>query len=834
MLHFPLYSLFSEVRRALRVLRKSHRFTLAVVLTLAIGIASNTLIFGIAQSVFFPRIPYPDFSRLVYVSQAYPGSPEGGGQFGYAFYKDILEQNRSFDSLAAYQVSGPVALTDGNQPVRLAVTYCTPNYFTLLGVPTALGRVFNEKEDRFGSADPVVVLSYSFWRRQFSGSPDIVGHTIHLNARPFTVIGVTSQAFRDSLYEQWHGEEGNAWIPLGLSYTMTGYANPNDRVGAILWGIGRLKPGVSVADARDDLSALAKHFEQVYPDSFRGYGLVARSLRDQLLGQFYAPATVLSAASAFLLLIACANVGNLLFARLLSRQWELAVRSALGASPLRLARQLLLENLVLLVFAAVPGVLLARWAAVVLQSWAAVHLPTVIRLQTSNQVMLASIAVSVVTGLLFGVVPALVGSRIQLSDVLNQSGRQGASLGRRKGQKLLVVAEVALALVLLAASGLIVASFRKLASTDLGFNTKNLLTLRLDLRSAKYSEPEARARFARSLVETLQPLPGVDSVTLWGPSMLGRASWVYIAYPEGRQPEDPEARLMMERHSVNPGALQNLGIPLLVGREFTWQDTLTTPFVAVISEGVAKKLWPSEDPIGRRMRSAEGNFPWVTVVGVARDAHHTQRMDLNDAAAGIRPLGLGPQYDVYFPYEQRPNQGVTMGIRTSSDLAGVSRTIRDAVLSLDPDLPVYDLVLLDERLEAQVAPVRTMAILSSAYALLSLFLAAFGLFAVLAHDVSQRTHEIGIRMALGSHSLGILKLILREGFVLTLLGLAGGFVGAYFATRSIQALLFGVTPMEPAVFALIAILLMLVALFACWIPARRAMRLDPMVALRDQ
>jgi putative ABC transport system permease protein len=829
-----LLSWLSELRLALRVLLKSRRFTVAVIFTLAIGIASNTLIFSVAESVFLRPMPYPDSSRLVYVSQAYPGFPEGGGQFAYPFYRDILGQNRSFDSLAAYQVTGPLALTDGGQPVRVSVTYCTPNYLTLLGMRTAVGRLFQEQEDRFGGGEPVVVLSYGFWQRQFSGAKDIVGHTIHLNDRSFTVIGVASQEFRDSLYEQEHGEEGNAWIPLGLAYSMTGFAGPTDRIGGILWGIGHLKEGVSVADARADLSTLAKQFEKVHPDTFRGYGLVARPLKDQLLGQFYAPATVLSAASVFLLLIACANVGNLLLARLLARQRELAVRAALGASPSRLARHLLLENLLLLFLAAVPGVMLSRWGAMALQSWALVHLPTVIHLEAGSEVLVISLGISLITGLLFGVAPALLGARVDVSDSLNQSGRQGASLGRRKGQKLLVVAEVALALVLLAASGLIVASFRKLASTDLGFNTKNLLTLRLELRSAKYADANARARFARSLVDTLQPLPGVQSVTLWGPSMLGHATWVYIAYPEGRQPDDPEARLMMGRHSVNPNALENLGIALLKGRELTWQDTLTTPFVAVVSESVAKRLWPGQDPIGKRMRSAEGNFPWVTVVGMARDARHAQRLDLSDAAAGIRPLGLGPQYDIYFPYQQRPNQGLTLAIRAFGDQTSMSRAIRDAVLSLDPALPVYDLALLEGRLEAQVAPVRTMAILSAAYALLSLFLAGFGLFAVLAHDVSQRTHEIGIRMALGSSPGGILRLVLREGLVLMLLGLAGGFAGAFFATRSIRALLFGVTPMEPRVFGAIALLLLVVGLLACWVPARRAMRLDPLAALREE
>ena len=826
-------SLWSDLVFACRVLLRSSRFTIAVVITLAIGIASNTIIFGVARSIFFRGVPYPDSKRLVYVSQAYPGFPEGGGQFAYPIYRDIVQQNKSFESLAAYQVSGPLALTDGGQAVRVAVTYCTPNYFTLLGVRTAAGRVFQENEDRFGSGDPVVVLSHAFWQRQFSGAPDILGRTIHLNERPFTVIGVAAENFRDSLYEQEFGEVGSAWVPLGLAYTMTGFSGPDDRVGTNLWGIGRLKPGVSVREAHADLEALAKRFEQMYPDSFRGYGLVARSLEDQLLGMFYAPAWIFTAASGFLLLIGCANVGSLLLARLLSRQREFAVRAALGASPARLARHLILENLLLLILAGSFGWTLAAWGMSALRVWATAHLPTVIHLESGRSALFASLGISLFTGLLFGLGPALLGARVDLRDALNQGGRQGQSLGRRRSQRILVATEVALALVLLAAAGLMLESFRKLASTDLGFRTENLLTLRLDLRSARYAEPAARARFGRRLVETLEAIPGADSAILWGPSMLAHATWVYIAYPEGRSPQDTDARLMMGRHSTNPGALRNLGIPLLEGREFSWQDSLDTPPVAVLSESAAKKLWPGQDPLGKRLRSAEGNFPWVTVVGVARDARHGQRMDLNDAAAGITPYGLKPQYDVYFPYLQRPNPGLTLAVRTRADLQSMSRALRSAVLSLDPTLPVYDLALLDARLREQIAPVQTMAALSAAFAFLAVFLAGFGLFAVLGHDVSQRTQEIGIRMALGAQPRSVLMLVLREGLLLTVAGLAAGIAGAVLITRTMQALLFGVSPTEPGVFGAIVALLLVVAIMACWVPARRAMRLDPLQALRQ-
>ena len=696
----------------------------------------------------------------------------------------------------------------------------------------ALGRVFHDNEDQYGSADAVVVLGNGFWRRQFGGDPNIIGRTVHFNDHPFTVVGVLSEAFRDALREQEYDEQSDAWIPLGLAHAMTGYSDPTNRAQGILWAIGHLKPGVTVADARADLSALGKRFEKMYPDAFRGFGLVARPLKDQLLGAFYAPAWILAAASAFLLLIGCANVGNLLLARMLTRQRELAVRAALGASSARLAWHLLIENALLLLIAGILGLLLSIYGMDALRYWATAHLPAVVHLQANGSALFASLCISLLTGLLFGVAPAIAGSRVDLRASLSQAGRQGQSLARRRSQKVLVVGEVALALVLLSAAGLLSDSLRKLTSTNLGFKTANLLTLRLELRSARYTDPAARARFAKILVEKLEALPGADSATLWGPSMLGRATWVYIAYPEGTSPEDPDARLMMGRHSVNPSALRNLEIPLVSGRGITWQDSADQPFVAVVSESVARRLWPRQDPIGKRMRSAGASSPWVTVVGVARDAHQGQLMDLNDAAAGIRPLGLGPQYDAYFPYLQRPNPGLTLAVRTSADIHSISQEVKDAVLSLDPTLPVYDLRMLEDRLAEQVAPVRTIALLSGVYALLALFLAAFGLFAVLGHDVSQRTQEIGIRMALGALPRGVLALILREGLALTLAGLVAGFAAALFVTRTMQALLFGVSATEPVVFGGIALLLIGVAVIACWIPARRAMRLDPMAALR--
>jgi putative ABC transport system permease protein len=471
----------------------------------------------------------------------------------------------------------------------------------------------------------------------------------------------------------------------------------------------------------------------------------------------------------------------------------------------------------------------------VLRVWAPLHLPPVLHIQTESWILLAALGVSLATGVCFGVLPALVSSHVNIEATLRQGGRQGQSLGRRRGQKLLVVAEVSLALVVLVTAGMLVQSFRRLAATPLGFDTSNLLTLRLELPVARYGDEPARARFGRQLEETLQALPRVESVTLWGPSMLGRARAAYIAYPEGAPPDDASARLLMNRHSVNPGALANLGIPLLRGRDLTWQDGSETPAVAVISEGIANKLWPAQDPIGKRMRSASGYTPWVTVVGVARDSRQAQRFDFNEVSNGIaQPLGLGPQYDVYFSYLQRPNPRLTVALRVPTDVASASRELKDAVLSIDPALPVFDLAMLDDRLASQLAPSRLIAVLSSAYAGVALFLAAFGLFAVLAHDVSQRMHEMGVRMALGAERRDVLRLVLREGIVLTAAGLLAGIALGSEVSNTIENFLFGVSPSDPVIYASIAALLTVVALLACWIPARRATRVDPIAILRGE
>jgi predicted permease len=821
-----------NLRQSALALRKSPGFLILVVLTLAFGIGANTTVFSIAQAVLLHSMNFPDSERLMFLSRGYPGYPQGGGNFSYPAYRDILQQNNSFDEIAAFQSFGALALTDGPEPVRVNINYITPSYFSLLGAGTSVGRLLRREEDRWDDADPVIVLSNGFWQREFAGA-NVVGRVIHLNQQAFTVIGITDAPFRDAPGEIDTGEPVDAWIPLGLSNRLTGLVSMTNRNGAILWGVGHLKSGITTQAAAADYASIGQRLAKAYPTTDGGFTFVAIPLKDRLVGAFYKPLWLLIGASIFILLICCANVANLLLARLVQRQRELAVRSALGASAKRLLGELLAENLVLVALAAILAVLMVTWALKGLSSWAQLNLPSVIHLHMDRWMLLDCGVVCLLTILLFGLGPAMAGAQVDLRDAINQSGRQGVSVGHRRAAKLLIVSEVSLALILLVGTGLLVKSFRRMTSINLGFNTERLLTLRLDLNSNKYDSEDTRSQFTRTLREKLDALPEVASTTIWGPGMPGRETWVINAVPEGRQPEDSRNVIMSTRHSVNPGALSNMGIPLLRGRDFTEQDDARAPLVAIISEGTAKSFWPGEDPIGKRFLPI-GRKDWINVIGVASDVRLRQRLEMSDAAIGIAPGGLGPQLDVYLPYPQRANRAVVLAIRVKGDATSATKAIRSSILSLDSTLPAYDVALLQDRLAAQDDASKALTTVTASYALLALFLAALGLFGVLAHSVSRRTQELGVRMALGALPRDLLLMVLNEGVRLTALGIAAGLFGAALLTRAMASLLFGVSTMDPAVYLTISALLLAVAIVACYLPARRAMGLDPIVALRHE
>lgn len=824
--------LMQDMRRSLRGLGKSPVFLILVVLTLALGIGANTTVFSIAQAVILRAVNFPDTNRLMFLSRGYPGYPQGGGNFTYPAYREIVQQNNSFDEIAAFQSFGALALTDGTEPERVNVNYITPSYLNLLGAQTIAGRLFRREEDRWGDADAVIVLSHGFWQREFAGT-NVIGRVIHLNQREFVVIGVTAPSFRDAPGEIDNGEAVDAWIPLGLSYRLTGLSSMTDRNSAILWGVGHLKPGVTPHSAAADFAAIGQRLAKQYPATDSGFTYVASSLKDRLVGGFYRPIWLLIGASAFVLLICCANVVNLLLTRLVHRERELAVRSALGATAGHLFREVLTENLTMLCIAGILAILMVVWALKALSSWAQLNLPSIVHFRIDGWMLADCALVCLFTILLFGLGPAFVGSRVDLRDAINQSGRHGVSLRHRRASSFLVISEVGLALVLLVGTGLLLKSFRRMTSIDLGFDVKNLLTLRLDLNSNKYDAEAIRSQFAKSMMEKLAGVPGVKSTTICGPGMPGRATWVINAIPEGRPVEDPRSIVMSARHSVNPGALSNMGIPLLRGRDFNSLDDSTSQRVAIVSESTARVSWPGDDPIGKRF-SQIGRTDPITVIGVTADARLRQRLDLSDASIGIAPGGLGPQLDVYLPYAQRPNRAVVVALRVQGESTEVTSAVRSAIHSLDSTLPIYDVSMLQDRLAAQNDPSLALTAVTASYAVLALFLAALGLFGVLAHGVSRRTQELGVRLALGALPKDLLLMVMKEGVRLTAAGIVLGIVGALLFTRIISSLLFGVSTTDPAVYVSIPGLLLTVAAFACYLPARRATSLDPMAALRHE
>ena len=818
-----------DLLQAIRILSRSKGFALLVTLTLAIGIGANTIVFSLARAIF-TGATYHDVDRLMFLSRGYPGFPEGGGNFTYPAYRDILEQNSSFEKVAAFQSFGALALTDGADPIRVNINYITPSYLEVLGARPSEGRAFRPDEDRNGDADPVIVLSYGFWQRAYSGVP-MVGRVIHLNQQPFTVVGVMASEFRDAPAEIDGGGAVDAWLPLGVSYRMTGYSNSTDRKSALLWGVGQLKPGVSPGKAAAEFASIGKALGVQHPDTDNGFTLVAMPLRSRLLGELYRPLWLLMGASAFVLLICCANVANLLLNRLLKKQRELAVRSALGASSMRIAREILCENIVLVAFASGAALLLSVFGMRILARWATLHLPSIVNLQVDSTLMFTCIAVSTATILLFGVAPAFVASRVDVRSAMSEGGRHGGGVRYRRAARALIVSEVILSVVLLAGTGLLLKSFHQLTAMKLGFDTHKLLTLRIDLTSGHYGEASQRTQFVNLVREKLNALPGVKSATVMGPGMPGSNGWVIQAIPEGRDPKDPQSIVMSGRYSVNPGALAELGIPLRRGREFTPQDRTDSPLVAIVSESTARASWPGEDPIGKRFQQTGGQ-EWITVVGLAGDAVLTRRLDLSDSMLGITPGGLRPQRDVYLPYPQRANRSLVLAIRTQGNVDAVTAAVRAAIVQLDGALPVYDIALLDNRLAEQDRASLALTVVTASYAGIAMFLAALGLFGVLAHAVSRRTHELGVRIAIGAPRMHLLRLVITEGIRLTLIGIAWGMIAAGILTRAMASILFGVSTIDPVVYATIPILLLAVAGIACYLPARKAMRLDPVTALR--
>jgi putative ABC transport system permease protein len=794
----------NDVRFALRQLRKSPGFTALALLTLALGIGACTAIFTVVNSVILRPLDYPESERLMIVRETnLPQFPEFS--VSPANYRDYA-QAEAFASVYAVQ-GASYNLTGRGEPVRVIGQRVSSGMFDVLGVKPALGRAFTAEEDVAGKGN-VVVLSHGFWQKQFAGSPDAIGQTINLNNTAFTIIGVMPANFR-------RGTTTEVYAPLAFNEQQ--WAN---RGGHFLTAFARLKPGYTHEQARIQLETIAARLAEQYPDTNKNWGVLARPWQEYATGDIRPTLLALLGAVGFLLLIACANVANLLLARATARQREVSVRAALGASRWHIIRQLLAESLLLSALGGLLGILVGQLALKGMLAIAPQNLPRAAEIALDGRALLFTVGVALLTGVGFGLVPAWQSLKINLVDAL-KDGARGTGDGRRHFVRSgLVVLEVALALVLLTGAGLLMRSFVRLASANPGFNPEHAIWVSVVAPGSKYNTPEKQTAFLHALLERFRALPGVQHVGASHVMPFSGQDYVLGLEIEGRPV--PQSELPSTNYfSVSPGYFQAMGIPLLRGRDFTEADRAGAARVAIVSQAFADTFFPNENPLGKRIHMTNGPTTWREIVGVVAEIKHA-RVDLDTPPQSYEPLA------------QYPFTGLNFVIRTAGDPAGLLSAIRREVYAVDPDQPVARTELVTTLFEASMARQRFAMTLFIVFSGLALLLAAIGIYGVMAYAVTQRTNEFGVRLAIGASPRDILGLVLREGGRLAALGIVAGLLGSLAAGQAIQSMLYQTGARDPLVFAAIAALLAVVALLACLVPALRATRVDPQVALRAQ
>ncbi len=797
-------ALLQDLRYAARSLRKNPGFSTVAVLTLALGIGATVAIFSVVDATVLRPLPFTDPARLLRVWETTPD----GDDFSISElnYVDFREQNRSFVEMAAYK-QAMVSLTGDGEPERLEAMAVTHTLFPLLGATPALGRTFLPDEDQPGGDNRVAVLSHELWQRRFGGDPAVIGQTVTLDGESFAVTGVMRPGF------DFPGAE--LWIPLAPGTN-------RDRGDHWLGAIGRLAPGASIERARADLGGISRRMGEQHPH-LAGWGVRLATFPAWLVDpQFRRTAYVLFGAVGFLLLMACANLANLLFARGTTRRAEIAVRSALGAGRARVVRQLLTESVLLALLGATVGLLGAFWAVQALQALEPASIPRLGEVGIDGRVLAFTLGVSLLTSLVFGLAPAMRASSTDLSEALRQGGRGGTPGRHRRVRDALVVSQVALAMVLLVGAGLLIRSFLELRSIDPGFDAERVLAVSLELPQTGYAEPWRRGVFYRDVIDRLETLPGVTAVGATMIDPFGGWNLMNDVTPAERAAETGSSWYMQAGwRAATPGFFRAMNIPLLSGRLFSEDDPWDGPRVTVITQSLARQLWPDEDAVGKRLFWGGTDGEPFTVVGVAGDYRDVQ-------------LEADPPPIMFIPHDQLPMPGMTLMIRTAADPAGIAGAVRLQIRAMDPNLPIPEIRPLERNLAGAVAGPRFRTLLLGFFAAVALLLAAVGIYGVMAFSVSRRTRELGLRLALGARPEAVLNMVMRRGVVLALLGITLGAAGAFALTRFLDSLLYDTAPTDLATFAAVSLLLATAALLASYIPARRAMRVDPMVALRSE
>ena len=802
-------ALLSDVRYAIRNLIKRPGFTAIGVITLAIGIGANTAIFSFINALLLKPLPFPDLDRVVAVWEKVPSRGVERNEVTVADYLDWRAQNKTFEQLGIYRWWS-TNLTGADSPERVQGFQVTTNFLDIVGVKPVMGRGFLAEEGEPGK-DAVALLTYNLWQRRFGADPNIVHQTISTNGTARTVIGVTPPEFN-------YPKGAEIYSPLAITPELG-----RSRLNQSYLGIGRLKPGVSIQAAQADMDRIAGQLQKQYPESNTGRGVVIYPILKDTVRDYAMALWVMMAAVGFVLLIGCANVANLMLARATGRQREIALRAALGASRFRIVRLLLTESVVLGLAGGALGILVGYWGIDLIRTAnpgeAARFAAGWNHLGINLPVLMFTLVLSVMSGVLFGLAPAWQLSKPDLNSALKEGGRQGTS-GSHRLRALLVVSEVALSLMLLISAGLLIRSFLQLVKTDPGFNSANLLTMNLVLPGAKYKDEPQRAAFYSELVRRVEGLPGVESTAAVNHLPLGGSNSSNPFLIEG-QPEPPPGQENDGRYRVcTPNYFRTMGIVILKGRAFTDQDSAAAPPVVIINETLARKYWPNTDPIDKRMRypGPLDKYPWMQVVGVVQDVKHEMNLPVTS--------------EFYIPHAQDAWQSMVLVAKTKVDPAAMAAPIREQVWSIDKDQPVFDVHTMREVQAISLALYSFSSIMLSIFGGVALLLAAIGIYGVMSYAVTQRTQEIGIRMALGARAADVLKLVVRNGMWLAVVGAVVGLAGAYALTRLLASLLFGVTPTDSFTFLTVTAGLLLIALLACYLPAQRATKVDPLVALR--
>ncbi len=809
-----------------RMLLKQPGFTLIALLTLGLGIGANTAIFSVVNAVLLNPLPFAESDRLMALGQNEPRNRTALSNFSFLNFADLRDQSKDFERLAAYYNSN-FTLTGQGEAVLVRGTVVTAELFPLLGASPALGRAFLPEEDKAGggSEGRPAILSWQCFQQQFSGDPAVIGRTISLNNKNFTVVGVMPADFRFPIQAQ----PTEVWVSTAIDYERSiGPGSIMDARGYRGWRvIGRLKPGVTLEQAQAEVNVIAADLATRFQRSNEDMGISVKPLLESMVGSMRLTLLLLLGAVGFVLLIACVNVANLLLERAISRQREITLRLALGAGRWRIVRQLLTESVMLAGLGGALGATLAVWGMKLIIAFSPEGITRIAETRLDARVLAFTVLVTLATGVAFGLAPALIISKTNLVETLKEGGR-GATGGSytNRTRSMLVVAEVALALVLLVGAGLLIQSLMRLQQVAVGFDPRNLLTFNVAKSVDSTTSPSQTAEFYRQLTERMKALPGVVNASVVFQLPLGGSGGTTSLVIEGQSVDSADQPFAVI-HTISPEYFRTMAIEFVKGREFTERDDLNSPPVLIINEALARKYFPNENPIGKRIMPGFSTVPvndengMREVVGVVADVKHYNLQD-------------PPQAEIYFAQAQMPFSTMTVVARTATEPRGLTGAARDAVQSLDKNAPVYSVRTAEEILGRSVANPRFNTLLLGLFAGVALILTAVGLYGVIGCSVSQSTHEIGIRVALGAQSSDVLKLIVGQGMFLTLVGIVIGLAAAYGLTRLMSSLLFGVGATDLWTFSGVAVLLAGIALIACYLPARRATRVDPLVALRSE